>query len=142
MLSWSYARYQVTIHALLCAHCILHSFSNNCMHCQVSDQHTLSFTILCFCRLIQWYYDHALKKHGSVSVKVKRSIIVGPLEVGKSSLKRLLVHDTPKAVKESTGVMDTPEVVSVSSEQYAVEDGSSAWQMVNSDIMRKSLHRA
>ena len=50
------------------------------------------------------------------------------------------MHNTPKAVKESTGVMDTPEVVSVSSEQYAVEDGSSAWQMVNSDIMRKSLH--
>ena len=55
-------------------------------------------------------------------------------------MKHLLVHNTPKAVKESTGVIDTPEVISVSSEQYAVEDGSSAWQMVNSDIMRQSLH--
>ena len=85
-------------------------------------------------------YKDSLKKHGSVSVEVTRSILVGPPEVGKSSLKHLLVHNTPKAVKESTGVMDTPEVVSFSSEQYAVEDGSSAWQMVNSDIMRKSLH--
>ena len=92
--------------------------------------------------VLEWQtkYDHALKKHGSISAKVKRSVIVGPSKAGKSSLKHLLVHNTPKAVKESTGVMDTPEVVRVSSEQYAVEDGSSAWQMVNSDIMRKSLH--
>ena len=75
-----------------------------------------------------------------------RSIFVGPSAVGKSSLKHLLVHNVPKAVKTSTAVIDTPEVVTkrsyleVSCEQYAVEEGTSAWQPVNSDIMKNSLH--
>ena len=79
-------------------------------------------------------------------MEVTRTIFVGPPEVGKSSLKHLLVHNTPKAVKTSTAIMDTPDVVTkrsdvdVSSEQYAVEGGTSAWQLVNSDIMKKSLH--
>ena len=66
--------------------------------------------------------------------------------MGKSSLKHLLVHNAPKAVKTSTAVMDTPEVVTkrsdteFSCEQYAVGDGTSAWQPVNSDIMKNSLH--
>ena len=79
-------------------------------------------------------------------MEVTRSIFVGPSAVGKSSLKHLLVHNTPKAVKTSTAVMDTPEVVTkrsdteFSCEQYAVGDGTSAWQPVNSDIMKNSLH--
>ena len=59
-------------------------------------------------------------------------------EVGKSSLKHLLVHNTPKAVTTSTAVMDTPEVVR--SEQYTVGESTSAWQLADSEIMRKSLH--
>ena len=79
-------------------------------------------------------------------MQVTRSIFVGPSAVGKSSLKHLLVHNAPKAVKTSTAVMDTPEVVTkrsnmeFSCEQYAVEEGTSAWQPVNSDIMKNSLH--
>ena len=79
-------------------------------------------------------------------MEVTRSIFVGPSAVGKSSLKHLLVHNVPKAVKTSTAVMDTPEVVTkrsdteFSCEQYAVGDGTSAWQPVNSDIMKNSLH--
>ena len=79
-------------------------------------------------------------------VEVTRFIIVGPSAVGKSSLKHLLVHNTPKAVKTSTAVIDTPEVVTkrsdmeFSCEQYAVGEGTSAWQPVNSDIMKNSLH--
>ena len=81
-----------------------------------------------------------------MSVEVTRSIFVGPSAVGKSSLKHLLVHNAPKAVKTSTAVMDTPEVVTkrsnmeFSCEQYAVKEGTSAWQPVNSDIMKNSLH--
>ena len=77
---------------------------------------------------------------------VARSIFIGPPEVGKSSLKHLLVYNTPKAVKTSTAVMDAPEVVTkqsemeVSSEQYAVKGDTSAWQLVTSDIMKKSLY--
>ena len=79
-------------------------------------------------------------------MEVTRSIFVGPSAAGKSSLKHLLVHNAPKAVKTSTAVMDTPEVVTkrsdteFSCEQYAVGDGTSAWQPVNSDIMKNSLH--
>ena len=58
--------------------------------------------------------------------------------MGKSSLKHLLVHNTPKAVTTSAAVMDTPEVVR--SERYTVGESTSAWQLADSDIMRKSLH--
>ena len=81
-----------------------------------------------------------------MSVEVTQSIFVGPSAVGKSSLKHLLVHNTPKAVKTSTAVIDTPEVVTkrsdieFSCEQYAVKKGASVWQPVNSDIMKNSLH--
>ena len=85
-------------------------------------------------------YEESIKKHGSVSVAVTRSIFVGPPEAGKSTLKHLLVHNTPKAVKTSTAVMDTPDVVSFSSEQYTVGETTSAWQLVNSDVMMKALH--
>ena len=75
-----------------------------------------------------------------MSVEVTQCIFSGPSAVGKSSLKHLLVHNTPKAVKTSTAVMDTPEVVTISSEQYAVEGGTSAWQLVGDDVMGKSLY--
>ena len=71
---------------------------------------------------------------------VTRAIFVGPPEAGKSTLKHLLVHNTPKAVKTSTAVMETPEVVSFSAEQYVVGETTSAWQLVNSTVMRKALH--
>ena len=83
-------------------------------------------------------YKESLRKHGLVSVAVTRSIFIGPSEVGKSSLKHLLVHNTPKAVTTSTAVMDTPEVVR--SERYTVGESTSAWQLVDSEIMKKALH--
>ena len=84
-------------------------------------------------------YEESLSKHGSVSVEITPCIIVGPSATGKSSLKHLLVHNTPKAVKTSTAAVATPEVVTVSSEQYAVGGGTSAWQLVSSDVMGRSL---
>ena len=72
-------------------------------------------------------------------VEVTPCIIVGPSATGKSTLKHLLVHNTPKAVKTSTAAVATPEVVTVSSEQYAVGGGTSAWQLVSSDVMERSL---
>ena len=94
-----------------------------------------------FLVLIEWQlaYKESLEKHGSVSVEVTPCVIVGASATGKSSLKHLMVHDTPKAVKTSTAVIDTPAVVSVSSEQYTVERGTSAWQLVDSDVMGKSI---
>ena len=72
-------------------------------------------------------------------MEVTPCIIAGASATGKSSLKHLLVHDTPKAVKTSTAVIDTPAVVTVSTEQYAVEEGTFAWQLVDSDVMGKSI---
>ena len=94
-----------------------------------------------FLVLIEWQlaYEESLNKHGSVSVEVTPCVIVGASATGKSSLKHLLVHDTPKAVKTSTAVIDTPAVVTVLTEQYAVEEGTSAWQLVDSDVMGKSI---
>ena len=74
-----------------------------------------------------------------MSVEVTPCILVGASAVGKSTLKHILVHDTPKAVKTSTAVLDTPAVVTVSSEQYAVEEGTSEWQLVDNDVMGSSL---
>ena len=61
-------------------------------------------------------------------------------------MKHLLVHNEPKAVKTSTAALEMPEVVTkrsavdFSSEQYAVQEGTSAWQPVSSDIMKNSVH--
>ena len=88
-------------------------------------------------------------------MEVTPSIFIGPPESGKSTLKHLLVHNAPKAVKTSTAVLDTPEVVTkrptpevvtkqtdedFSAEQYVVGECTSTWQLVDSDIMRKALH--
>ena len=85
-------------------------------------------------------YNEALNKHGSVTIDITQCIFVGPLAMGKSTLKHLLVHNTPKAVKTSTAVMEQPTVVTISSEQYILEGGSaSAWRLVDKDVMEKSL---
>ena len=61
-------------------------------------------------------------------------------------MKHLLVHNKPKAVKTSTAALETPEVLTkqtamdFSSEQYAVQEITSAWQPVSSSIMKNSLH--
>ena len=106
---------------------------------------------------VEWQlaYQESLRKHGSVSVEVTPCIFIGPPESGKSTLKHLMVHNAPKAVKTSTAVLETPEVVTkrptpavvpkqtnedFSAEQYVVGECTSAWQLVDSDIMRKALH--
>ena len=77
---------------------------------------------------------------------VTRTIFVGPSAAGKSTLKHLLVHNKPnKAITTSTAVMATPEVVTkrsdkdTSFEHYVVGGNTSAWQPVDSDVMKKAL---
>ena len=74
-----------------------------------------------------------------MSVEVTPCVLVGASAVEKSSLKHILVHGTPKAVNTSTAVLNTPAVVTVTAEQYAVEGGTSAWQLVDSNVMARSL---
>ena len=79
-----------------------------------------------------------MKKHGYVSIKVIRSLLVGPSGVGKSSLRHLLVHGKSKDITTSTPVMETPDVMVVG-EHYAVDDESSIWKQVTEDCLRDSL---
>ena len=74
-----------------------------------------------------------------MSVEVIRCLFIGPPAVGKSSLKHLLVHNESKAVKTSTPVMEAPDVVRVTSEQYAIEEGSSNWELVEGERMTQSV---
>ena len=88
-------------------------------------------------------------------MEVTLTVFIGPPEAGKSTLKHLLVYDTPKEVKTSTAMMDTPEIVTkqptpevvtkqndedFTAEQYVVGESTSAWQLVDSEVMKKALH--
>ena len=79
-----------------------------------------------------------MKKQGSVKVTINRCIFAGPPGKGKSCLKHLLVHDKPKEVKTSTGVMEKPDVVTISAEKCAVE-GTSVWLPLTDDKMASSI---
>ena len=79
-----------------------------------------------------------MKKQGSVTVAINCCIFAGPPGKGKSCLKHLLVHDKPKEVKTSTGVMEKPDVVTISAEKYAVE-GASVWLPLTDDKMASSI---
>ena len=79
-----------------------------------------------------------MKKQGSVTVAINCCIFAGPPGKGKSCLKHLLVHDKPKEVKTSTGVMEKPDVVTISAEKYAVE-GTSVWLPLTDDKMASSI---
>ena len=72
-------------------------------------------------------------------MEVIRCLFIGPPAVGKSSLKHLLVHNESKAVKTSTPVMEAPDVVRVTSEQYAIEKASSNWELVEENAMTQSV---
>ena len=88
-------------------------------------------------------------------MEVTLTVFIGHPEAGKSTLKHLLVYDTPKEVNTSTAMMDTPEIVTkwptpevvteqndedFNAEQYVVGESTSAWQLVDGDVMQKSLH--
>ena len=72
-------------------------------------------------------------------MEVTRCLFIGPPAVGKSSLKHLLIHNRSKAVETSTPVMEAPDVMRVASEQYAVEDGASYWQLLEGNAMKQSV---
>ena len=71
-------------------------------------------------------------------VAINCCIFAGPPGKGKSCLKHLLVHDKPKEVKTSTGVMEKPDVVTISAEKYAVE-GTSVWLPLTDEKMASSI---
>ena len=82
-----------------------------------------------------------MAKQGAVEVAINRCIFTGPPGVGKSCLKHLLVHNKPKEVKSSTHVMEKPDVVTISAEEYEVE-GTCVWLPLTNEKRASSIRSA
>ena len=67
---------------------------------------------------------------------------MGPPAAGKSSLKHLLVHNESKVINTSTPVLETPAIVSLSSEQFAAQEASSSWKVVSDESMSACIRIA
>ena len=80
-------------------------------------------------------YERAVSRQGSVTLDVTRTIFMGPPAAGKSSLKHLLVHNDSKVINTSTPVLETPAIVSLSSEQFAAQEASLSWKVVSDESM-------
>ena len=87
-------------------------------------------------------YEDAVQRQGSVAIDVARNIFMGPPATGKSSLKHLLAHNESKVIDISTPVMETPAIVSLSSEQFAVQESSLSWKVVSEETMAASIRIA
>ena len=87
-------------------------------------------------------YEDAVQRQGSVAIDVARNIFMGPPATGKSSLKHLLAHNESKVIDISTPVMEAPTIVSLSSEQFAVQESSLSWKVVSEETMAASIRIA
>ena len=84
-------------------------------------------------------YNYAIERCSSIALDVTRTIFIGPSAAGKSSIKHLLVNDESKVINASMPVLDTPAIVSLSSEQFAAKEASSLWKAVLDESMAASI---
>ena len=87
-------------------------------------------------------YERAVQRQGSITLDVVRTIFIGPSANGKSTLKHLLVHDESVDITRSTPVLETPAIVSLSSEQFAAKEASSSWKVVSDESMAACIRIA
>ena len=87
-------------------------------------------------------YERAVQRQGSITLDVIRTIFIGPSANGKSTLKHLLVHDESVDITRSTPVLETPAIVSLSSEQFAAKEASSSWKVVSDESMAACIRIA
>ena len=87
-------------------------------------------------------YERAVQQQGSIKLDVVRTILIGPSANGKSTLKHLLVHDESVDITRSTPVLETPAIVSLSSEQFAAKEASSSWKVVSDESMAACIRIA
>ena len=87
-------------------------------------------------------YECAVQRQGSITLDVIRTIFIGPSANGKSTLKHLLVHDESVDITRSTPVLETPAIVSLSSEQFAAKEASSSWKVVSDESMAACIRIA
>jgi serine/threonine protein kinase len=78
----------------------------------------------------------SLEARSVVPLTVTRILFIGPPAVGKSSLKHALVNNQPKRVKESSPVLESPDTVRVTADQYRVnsspkDSSQSLWEVVH-----------
>ena len=64
---------------------------------------------------------------------------MGPSSSGKSSFKHLLAYNKPRGSNTSTPIMEAPQIVSISSEQYTLQESSSSWKVVSQQDMAASI---
>ena len=72
-------------------------------------------------------------------IDVAKIIFMGPSSSGKSSFKHLLAYNKPRESNTSTPIMEAPQIVSISSEQYALQESSSSWKVVSQQDMAASI---
>ena len=87
-------------------------------------------------------YKRAVQRQGLITLDVIRTIFIGPSANGKSALKHLLVHDESVDITRSTPVLETPAIVSLSSEQFAAKEASSSWKVVSDESMAACIRVA
>ena len=87
-------------------------------------------------------YERAVQRQGSITLDVIRTIFIGPSANGKSTLKHLLVHDESVDITRSTPVLETPAIVSLSSERFAAKETASSWKVVSDDSMAACIRIA
>ena len=68
------------------------------------------------------WYQEAIEGHGSVEVNISHAIITGGSRVGKTSLKHYLLHNTAREDKTSTGVLEAPEVATITGDRVGTTD--------------------
>ena len=88
--------------------------------------------------LFQAHYKRVLKKHGTVSVEVIRTLFLGLSGAGKSSLHHILVHGKSKVMTTSTPAMETPDIL-VFGEHYTMDKESSIWKTVSGSCLNQSV---
>ena len=72
-------------------------------------------------------------------IDVARIIFMGPTSSGKSSFKHLLAYNKPRESNTSTPIMEAPQIVSISSEQYVLQESASSWKVVSQQDMAASI---
>ena len=80
-----------------------------------------------------------VRTQGSVVIDVARIIFMSLSSSGKSSFKHLLAYNKPRESNTSTPIMEAPQSVSISSEQYALQESSSSWKVISQKNMAASI---
>ena len=86
----------------------------------------------------QWFQE-AKDTHGSIIVKVVRSVFTGGPRVGKTSVKYSLLHDEPREDKTSTSILETPDIAI---QEGYFEQGDIVWKPAEESFVSEIISMA